>query len=347
MGNAYSRAGVDVEAGYEVVERIKKHVKRTERLGVMGAIGGFGGCFDLSQFDLKEPVLVSGTDGVGTKLMVAIQADKHDTIGIDCVAMCVNDIVAQGAEPLYFLDYIATGKNVPARLEQVVAGVAEGCVQAGAALIGGETAEMPGMYGEDDYDLAGFTVGIAEKRQMITGEKIQAGDVLVGLPSSGIHSNGYSLVRKVFFETNSFALDEKLPELSGKLSDEILTPTRIYVEAVLPLVKKELVNGIAHVTGGGFVENLPRMLPEKLACEIELGSWPVLPIFNALEKYGEIPEMEMYEIFNMGIGMVLAVAPEKLAELQADLKERNEASFVIGKVTEKKDTAIVFRGAKA
>ncbi len=347
MGNAYSRAGVDVEAGYEVVERIKKHVKRTERLGVMGAIGGFGGCFDLSQFDLKEPVLVSGTDGVGTKLMVAIQADKHDTIGIDCVAMCVNDIVAQGAEPLYFLDYIATGKNVPARLEQVVAGVAEGCVQAGAALIGGETAEMPGMYGEDDYDLAGFTVGIAEKRQMITGEKIQAGDVLVGLPSSGIHSNGYSLVRKVFFETNSFALDEKLPELSGKLSDEILTPTRIYVEAVLPLVKKELVNGIAHVTGGGFVENLPRMLPEKLACEIELGSWPVLPIFNALEKYGEIPEMEMYEIFNMGIGMVLAVAPEKLAELQADLKERNEASFVIGKVTEKKDTAIVFEGAKA
>ena len=347
MGNAYSRAGVDVEAGYEVVERIKKHVKRTERLGVMGVIGGFGGCFDLSQFDLKEPVLVSGTDGVGTKLMVAIQADKHDTIGIDCVAMCVNDIVAQGAEPLYFLDYIATGKNVPARLEQVVAGVAEGCVQAGAALIGGETAEMPGMYGEDDYDLAGFTVGIAEKRQMITGEKIQAGDVLVGLPSSGIHSNGYSLVRKVFFETNNFALDEKLPELSGKLSDEILTPTRIYVEAVLPLVKKELVNGIAHVTGGGFVENLPRMLPEKLACEIELGSWPVLPIFNALEKYGEIPEMEMYEIFNMGIGMVLAVAPEKLAELQADLKERNEASFVIGKVTEKKDTAIVFKGAKA
>lgn len=347
MGNAYSRAGVDVEAGYEVVERIKKHVKRTERLGVMGAIGGFGGCFDLSQFDLKEPILVSGTDGVGTKLMVAIQADKHDTIGIDCVAMCVNDIVAQGAEPLYFLDYIATGKNVPARLEQVVAGVAEGCVQAGAALIGGETAEMPGMYGEDDYDLAGFTVGIAEKSQMITGEKIQAGDILVGLPSSGIHSNGYSLVRKVFFETNSFSLDENLPELSGKLSDEILTPTRIYVEAVLPLVKKELVNGIAHVTGGGFVENLPRMLPEKLACEIEMCSWPVLPIFEALEKYGEIPEMEMYEIFNMGIGMVLAVAPEKLAELQADLKERNEVSFVIGKVIEKQDSAIVFKGEQA
>lgn len=347
MGNAYSRAGVDVEAGYEVVERIKKHVKRTERLGVMGAIGGFGGCFDLSQFDLKEPVLVSGTDGVGTKLMVAIQADKHDTIGIDCVAMCVNDIVAQGAEPLYFLDYIATGKNVPARLEQVVAGVAEGCVQAGAALIGGETAEMPGMYGEDDYDLAGFTVGLAEKSQMITGEKIQAGDVLIGLPSSGIHSNGYSLVRKVFFEMNSFAIDEKLPELKEKLSDEILTPTKIYVESVMPLVKKELINGIAHVTGGGFVENIPRMLPENLACEIELGSWPVLPIFDALAKYGEIPEMEMYEIFNMGIGMVLAISPEKLSELQADLTERNEEFYLIGKVTEKQESAIVFKGAKA
>lgn len=347
MGNAYSRAGVDVEAGYEVVERIKKHVKRTERLGVMGAIGGFGGCFDLSQFELKEPVLVSGTDGVGTKLMVAIQADKHDTIGIDCVAMCVNDIVAQGAEPLYFLDYIATGKNVPARLEQVVAGVAEGCVQAGAALIGGETAEMPGMYGEDDYDLAGFTVGLAEKSQMITGEKIEAGDVLVGLPSSGIHSNGYSLVRKVFFETNSFALDEKLPDLKGKLSDEILTPTKIYVQSVMPLVKKELINGIAHVTGGGFVENIPRMLPENLACEIELGSWPVLPIFDALAKYGEIPEMEMYEIFNMGIGMVLAVSPEKLADVKANLIERNEEFYLIGKVTEKQDSEIVFKGAKA
>lgn len=347
MGNAYSRAGVDVEAGYEVVERIKKHVKRTERLGVMGAIGGFGGCFDLSQFDLKEPVLVSGTDGVGTKLMVAIQADKHDTIGIDCVAMCVNDIVAQGAEPLYFLDYIATGKNVPARLEQVVAGVAEGCVQAGAALIGGETAEMPGMYGEDDYDLAGFTVGLAEKSQMITGEKIQAGDVLIGLPSSGIHSNGYSLVRKVFFEMNSFAIDEKLPELKEKLSDEILTPTKIYVESVMPLVKKELINGIAHVTGGGFVENIPRMLPENLACEIELGSWPVLPIFDALAKYGEIPAMEMYEIFNMGIGMVLAVSPEKLSELQSDLTKRREEYYLIGKVTEKQESAIVFKGAKA
>ncbi|MGX7124369.1 phosphoribosylformylglycinamidine cyclo-ligase [Enterococcus viikkiensis] len=347
MGNAYSKAGVDVEAGYEVVERIKKHVKRTERLGVMGAIGGFGGCFDLSSFQLKEPVLVSGTDGVGTKLMVAIQADKHDTIGIDCVAMCVNDIVAQGAEPLYFLDYIATGKNIPARLEQVVAGVAEGCVQAGAALIGGETAEMPGMYGKNDYDLAGFTVGIAEKSQMITGEKINTGDLLVGLPSSGIHSNGYSLVRKIFFETNSFSIKEKLPELSQELGEELLMPTRIYVDAVLPLIKKKLVNGIAHVTGGGFVENLPRMLPDNLACEIELGTWPILPIFDALAKYGELPEKEMYEIFNMGIGMVLAVASEKLEELQADLTARDEEAFVIGKVIEKKAEPIIFKGAKA
>lgn len=347
MGNAYSKAGVDVEAGYEVVERIKKHVKRTERLGVMGAIGGFGGCFDLSSFQLKEPVLVSGTDGVGTKLMVAIQADKHDTIGIDCVAMCVNDIVAQGAEPLYFLDYIATGKNIPARLEQVVAGVAEGCVQAGAALIGGETAEMPGMYGKNDYDLAGFTVGIAEKSQMITGEKINTGDLLVGLPSSGIHSNGYSLVRKIFFETNSFSIKEKLPELSQELGEELLMPTRIYVDTVLPLIKKKLVNGIAHVTGGGFVENLPRMLPDNLACEIELGTWPILPIFDALAKYGELPEKEMYEIFNMGIGMVLAVAPEKLEELQADLTARDEEAFVIGKVIEKKAEPIIFKGAKA
>ena len=346
VGNAYSKAGVDVEAGYEVVERIKKHVKRTERLGVMGAIGGFGGCFDLSKFDVKEPVLVSGTDGVGTKLMVAIQADKHDTIGIDCVAMCVNDIVAQGAEPLYFLDYIATGKNVPARLEQVVAGVAEGCVQAGAALIGGETAEMPGMYGKEDYDLAGFTVGIAEKSQMITGEMIQEGDLLIGLPSSGIHSNGYSLVRNIFFDKQGFSMNQKLPELSDTLANELLVPTRIYVNAVLPLVKKGLINGIAHVTGGGFVENIPRMLSDDLACEIDLGTWPILPIFSALVKYGEIPEMEMYEIFNMGIGMVLAVNPKNVKTLQEDLTARGEASYVIGRVMKKQKSAILFKGAK-
>lgn len=231
MGNAYAKAGVDVEAGYEVVKRIQKHVQKTKRLGVMSAIGGFGGCFDLSSLNVKEPVLVSGTDGVGTKLMIAIQEDMHDTIGIDCVAMCVNDIIAQGAEPLYFLDYIATGKNVPERLEKVVAGVADGCVQANAALIGGETAEMPGMYGENDYDLAGFAVGIAEKSALIQKANVKTGDVLIGLPSSGIHSNGYSLVRKVFFEQNDFNGETVLPELNQPLKNVLLTPTRIYVKA--------------------------------------------------------------------------------------------------------------------
>ncbi|MHC5216068.1 phosphoribosylformylglycinamidine cyclo-ligase [Enterococcus sp. LJL128] len=343
MANAYAKAGVDVEAGYEVVERIKKHVKRTERAGVMGALGGFGGCFDLSKVDVKEPVLISGTDGVGTKLMLAIQADKHDTIGVDCVAMCVNDIVAQGAEPLYFLDYIATGKNIPERLEAVVAGVAEGCVQAGAALIGGETAEMPGMYGNDDYDLAGFTVGVAEKSQLITGEKVSEGDLLIGLPSSGIHSNGYSLVRKVFFEMNDFQLTDQLPELAGKtLTEELLEPTKIYVRSILPLVKKQLVNGIAHITGGGFVENIPRMLPEKLTAVVELGSWPVLPIFSALEHYGKIPSPEMYEIFNMGIGMVLAVSPQHVGEVQKLLEELGEPSYLIGRVAAQNEAPIVF-----
>ncbi|MCB5951022.1 phosphoribosylformylglycinamidine cyclo-ligase [Enterococcus sp. BWT-B8] len=338
MANAYAKAGVDVEAGYEVVERIKKHVKRTERLGVMGALGGFGGCFDLSSVEVKEPVLISGTDGVGTKLMLAIQADKHDTIGIDCVAMCVNDIVAQGAEPLYFLDYIATGKNVPERLEKVVAGVAEGCVQSGAALIGGETAEMPGMYNENDYDLAGFTVGVAEKSQLITGDRIKEGDVLLGLPSSGIHSNGYSLVRKIFFEMNDFKLTDHLPELEGKeLVEELLMPTKIYVKTLLPLIKEQLLNGIAHVTGGGFVENIPRMLPKNTAASVELGSWPVLPIFTLMEKYGKIPPMEMYEIFNMGIGMVLAVSPKNLNSVQKILADLGEESYTIGKVVERKE----------
>lgn len=343
MGNAYAKAGVDVEAGYEVVERIKKHIKKTERIGAMGALGGFGGCFDLSLLDVKEPVLVSGTDGVGTKLLVAIQEGKHDTIGIDCVAMCVNDIIAQGAEPLYFLDYIATGKNVPARLEKVVAGVAQGCTEAGAALIGGETAEMPGMYSEEEYDLAGFAVGVAEKSHLITGEKAQAGDVLIGLPSSGIHSNGYSLVRKIFFEMNQFSGSDKLAELDGEtLGEELLKPTKIYVKQLLPLVKESLVNGVAHITGGGFVENIPRMLPAGLTAEISLGTWPNLPIFDCLQKYGGIPEVEMFEIFNMGIGMVLAVAPEKVPTVQEILNKQGE-SYIIGKVTIEQDQSIVFK----
>lgn len=336
--NAYAQSGVDVEAGYEVVERIKKHVARTERLGVMGALGGFGGMFDLTKLDVKEPVLVSGTDGVGTKLMLAIQYDKHDTIGQDCVAMCVNDIVAAGAEPLYFLDYIATGKNEPAKLEQVVAGVAEGCVQAGCGLIGGETAEMPGMYREDDYDLAGFAVGIAEKSQIIDGSKVKEGDILLGLASSGIHSNGYSLVRRVFADLDGDAL---LPELDGKaLKDVLLEPTRIYVQQVLPLVKDELVNGIAHITGGGFIENIPRMFSEDLAAEIEEDKIPVLSIFTALETYGKINHEEMFEIFNMGIGLVLAVSPEKVDKVRESV---NEDVYEIGRIVIKEDKSVIIK----
>ncbi|MFH0358500.1 phosphoribosylformylglycinamidine cyclo-ligase [Streptococcus sp. A27] len=336
--NAYAQSGVDVEAGYEVVERIKKHVARTERLGVMGALGGFGGMFDLTKLDVKEPVLVSGTDGVGTKLMLAIQYDKHDTIGQDCVAMCVNDIIAAGAEPLYFLDYIATGKNEPAKLEQVVAGVAEGCVQAGCGLIGGETAEMPGMYGEDDYDLAGFAVGIAEKSQIIDGSKVQEGDILLGLASSGIHSNGYSLVRRVFADVSGDAL---LPELNGRaLKEVLLEPTRIYVQQVLPLVKAGLVNGIAHITGGGFIENIPRMFADNLAAEIEEDKIPVLPIFTALETYGQIKHEEMFEIFNMGIGLVLAVSPEQVEKVRELV---DEEVYEIGRIITKEDKSVVIK----
>ncbi len=336
--NAYAKSGVDVEAGYEVVERIKKHVARTERAGVMSTLGGFGGMFDLSQTGVKEPVLISGTDGVGTKLMLAIKYNKHDTIGQDCVAMCVNDIIAAGAEPLYFLDYVATGKNEPAKLEQVVAGVAEGCVQSGAALIGGETAEMPGMYGEDDYDLAGFAVGVAEKSQIIDGSKVAEGDVLLGLASSGIHSNGYSLVRRVFAD---YTGEEVLPELEGKqLKDVLLEPTRIYVKAVLPLVKEELVNGIAHITGGGFVENVPRMFSDTLAAEIEESNVPILPIFKALEKYGEIKHEEMFEIFNMGVGLMLAVKPENVNRIKELL---DEEVYELGHIVKNQGQSVVIK----
>ncbi|EAC9528350.1 phosphoribosylformylglycinamidine cyclo-ligase [Listeria monocytogenes] len=342
--NAYSKAGVDVEAGYQVVERIKKHVARTERLGAMGALGSFGGMFDLSSLHLKEPVLVSGTDGVGTKLLLAIEADKHDTIGIDCVAMCVNDILAQGAEPLFFLDYIATGKTDPVKMEQIVKGVADGCEQAGAALIGGETAEMPDMYGSDDYDLAGFTVGAVEKQKLITEGAVKEGDTLIGIPSSGIHSNGYSLVRKIFFKDNEWTLDAEISELDVPLVEELLKPTRIYVKPVLEVLKEVDVHGITHVTGGGFVENLPRMLTNDLAVKVELGSWPVLPIFDVMKKYGQLNEMEMYEIFNMGIGMVLAVAKADVERTLEVLVQNGEAAYVIGEVTTREKDAVIFTG---
>ena len=334
--NAYAKAGVDVEAGYQVVDRIKKHAEKTKRLGVLGGLGGFGAAFDLSKLDVKEPVLISGTDGVGTKLMLAIEADKHDTIGIDCVAMCVNDIVAAGAEPLYFLDYIATGRNLPEKLEKVVAGVSQGCLQSGAALIGGETAEMPDMYGTDDYDLAGFAVGIAEKSALIDGSKnVEAGDILLGLPSSGIHSNGYSLVRKIF---KDFDKQEILPELDRPLKEELLTPTHIYVQELLPLIKDTMIKGISHITGGGFYENLPRMFGEHLTAEIREGSWEILPIFQALEKYGQVPHDEMFQIFNMGIGMVLAVAPEQAEEVKQRVK-----CYEIGKITPRVNQAVIIK----
>lgn len=334
--NAYAKAGVDVEAGYQVVDRIKKHAEKTKRLGVLGGLGGFGAAFDLSKLDVKEPVLISGTDGVGTKLMLAIEADKHDTIGIDCVAMCVNDIVAAGAEPLYFLDYIATGKNLPEKLEKVVASVAQGCLLSGAALIGGETAEMPDMYDTDDYDLAGFAVGIAEKSALIDGSKnVEAGDILLVLPSSGIHSNGYSLVRKIF---KDFDKQEILPELERPLGEELLEPTHIYVQELLPLIKDNMIKGISHITGGGFYENLPRMFSDQLAAEIKEDSWEILPIFKALEKYGQVPHDEMFQIFNMGIGMVLAVAPEQAEEVKQRVK-----CYEIGKITPRVNQAVIIK----
>ena len=329
--NAYAQSGVDVEAGYEVVERIKKHVARTERAGVMGALGGFGGMFDLSKTGVKEPVLISGTDGVGTKLMLAIKYDKHDTIGQDCVAMCVNDIIAAGAEPLYFLDYIATGKNEPAKLEQVVAGVAEGCVQAGAALIGGETAEMPGMYGEDDYDLAGFAVGIAEKSQIIDGSKVAEGDVLLGLASSGIHSNGYSLVRKVF-NVEHADLGAYVDELGCTLGEELLRPTKIYVKPVLAAMDVADVHGVSHITGGGFYENIPRCIPDGLCAKIDKSSLRTPPIFSMLQRMGSIPEHDMFNTYNMGVGMTMIVAKDDADKALAALKENGQDAYVIGEV---------------
>ena len=335
MPQAYENAGVSVEAGYEVVKRIKSHVARTDRLGVVSGIGGFGGLFDLASLNYKEPVLISGTDGVGTKLVIAKLMGKHDTIGVDCVAMCVNDVVAQGAQPLFFLDYIACGKNDPAVLEQVVSGVADGCVQAGAALIGGETAEMPGMYDEDEYDLAGFTVGCVERSKIVDGSAIAEGDVLIGLPSTGVHSNGFSLVRKALFEQAGYTVETRLPELGDRtLGDVLLTPTKIYVKALMPLFEADLVHGVAHITGGGFIENVPRMLPEGLAARIELGSWPVPPIFDVIERTGDVDHMEMFNIFNMGIGMVIALDASQADKAIEILASHGERASVIGKIVE-------------
>lgn len=332
MADAYQKAGVNIEAGYEAVEKIKKHVDRTKRKGAMGGLGGFGGAFDLSSLNLKEPVLISGTDGVGTKLMLAFMMEKYDTIGIDCVAMCVNDVVVQGAEPLYFLDYIACGKALPDTIEEIVKGIADGCEMAGCALIGGETAEMPGMYKEDEFDLAGFTVGACEKSRLISGEDIAEGDVLIGLASSGIHSNGYSLVRKVFLENKGFSLDERIPELDRPLGEELLTPTRIYVKPLLNALKEFNIKGMAHITGGGFIENIPRMMPEGLGAAVEKGSWTVPPIFEALKKHGELESEEMFNIFNMGIGLVLSVRAEDRDKALDFFEQQGEKAYAIGSV---------------
>ena len=331
MAQSYEKAGVNLEAGYEVVRRIKKHVASTSRLGVMGNIGAFGGMFDLSALKVKEPVLVSGTDGVGTKLKLAFEMDKHDTIGIDAVAMCVNDVLAQGAEPLVFLDYVAVGRNEPQKIEAIVAGVADGCRQAGCALVGGETAEMPGMYAEGEYDIAGFTVGVVEKSQLIDGSKVRAGDVLVGVASSGVHSNGFSLVRKLF------AIDEEnvrlyVPELGGTLGETLLTPTKLYVKPVLALLERCEVKAISHITGGGFFENIPRMLKNGLTAKIDTASIPKLPIFDLMQKTGAIPTREMYNTFNMGVGMCIAVAKDRVDTALAALKEAGTDAFVMGEV---------------
>ncbi|MEH6948508.1 MULTISPECIES: phosphoribosylformylglycinamidine cyclo-ligase [Peribacillus] len=332
MANAYKQAGVDIEAGYEAVNRMKKHVARTMRPEVMNGLGGFGGMFDLSSLGLKEPVLVSGTDGVGTKLLLAFMMDKHDTIGIDAVAMCVNDVVVQGAAPLYFLDYIACGKADPARIEMIVKGVAEGCEQAGCALIGGETAEMPGMYEIEEYDVAGFTVGACEKSRLITGENIAEGDVLIGLASSGIHSNGYSLVRKVLLEDAGMKLQDFVPEFGRTLGEELLTPTKIYVRSILSTLEKYELKGLAHITGGGFIENIPRMLPEGTGVDIQLGSWTIPTVFNYLEEKGQLQQQEMFNIFNMGIGMVAVVKKEEAEQVLAHFEQCGETASIIGTV---------------
>ena len=335
MSDKYREAGVDLEAGYESVRRIKSHVARTKTMGAIDSIGAFGGMFDLSKYGFQEPVLVSGTDGVGTKLMIAFEADKHDTIGIDAVAMCVNDVLVQGALPMFFLDYIAVGKNHPQVIEQIVKGVADGCVQAECALIGGETAEMPDMYDEHHYDLAGFCVGAVDRSRLLDGQKIAAGDVLIGLPSSGCHSNGFSLIRKVLLKDAKLDLQANFEELGGKtLAEELLTPTRIYVKAIKHLLDKVDIKGMSHITGGGFYENVPRMLKEGQGVRIDLNSYPSKPIFDLIARCGNISKQEMCNVFNMGIGFILAVDPGDVEKVQQLLAEIDEPSYVIGEVTD-------------
>mgnify|MGYP004512806271 CR=1 FL=1 len=330
--DSYAKAGVDITAGYRAVELMKTHIARTMTSGMLSGIGGFGGLFELDLTGITKPVLVSGTDGVGTKLKLAFLMDKHDTVGIDCVAMCVNDIICCGAKPLLFLDYIACGKNVPERIAEIVSGIAEGCVQSGAALVGGETAEMPGFYPVDEYDLAGFSVGVVDKAKIIDYKTMKEGDIVIALPSSGVHSNGFSLVRKVFDIENA---DIRMPlaELDGKsLGEALLAPTKIYVKPMLALFEKVQVKAVSHITGGGFYENIPRSIPDGLCAKIKKDSVRVLPIFDLIAKTGEIPERDMFNTFNMGVGMSVVVSAEDAEKALAILKENGEDAYIMGEI---------------
>lgn len=329
---SYAQAGVDITAGYKAVELMKAHVARTMTSGVTGSIGGFGGLFELDMTGITKPVLVSGTDGVGTKLKLAFLMDKHDTVGIDCVAMCVNDVICCGAKPLIFLDYIACGKNYPERIASIVSGVAEGCVQSGSALVGGETAEMPGFYPVDEYDLAGFSVGVVDKAKILDNSKMQEGDVVIALPSSGVHSNGFSLVRKVF-DVEKADLKSPVAELGGKsLGETLLTPTKIYVKPMLALFEEVTVKGVSHITGGGFYENIPRSIPDGLCAKIQKDAVKILPIFHLIQKTGNIPERDMFNTFNMGVGMSVVVGKEDAEKALSILKANGEDAYVIGEI---------------
>ena len=343
FSESYKAAGVDITAGYKAVELMKKHIARTKNEGCLDDVGGFGGCFGLPIVGMEEPVLVSGTDGCGTKVKLAMLMDKHDTIGIDAVAMCVNDIICVGAKPLFFLDYIACGKNIPEKIAEIVSGVAEGCVQSGAALIGGETAEHPGMMPVEEYDLAGFAVGIVDKKKIIDNNKMAVGDVVIALPSTGIHSNGFSLCRKVFnIDSNPAELYQPQESLGGKsVAEALLVPTRIYVKSVLALLEKVDVKGISHITGGGFYENIPRSIPNGLCAKINKSAVKVLPIFDMIAKTGNIPERDMYNTYNMGVGMSIVV-PKDQVEIALDiLKAHGDDAYVIGEIIEAEDKIIL------
>ncbi len=340
---SYAAAGVDITAGYKAVELMKKHIARTKNEGCLDDIGGFGGCFGLNLFGMEEPVLVSGTDGCGTKVKMAILMDKHDTIGIDAVAMCVNDIICCGAKPLFFLDYIACGKNIPEKIAAIVGGVAEGCVQSGAALIGGETAEHPGMMPVEEYDLAGFAVGIVDKKKIIDNKRMVAGDVVIALASSGIHSNGFSLIRKVFdIDNNPDNLYVPNEALGGKtIAETLLTPTKIYVKSILALLEKVDVKGISHITGGGFYENIPRSIPEGLGAKINKSDVRVLPIFDLIAKTGNIPERDMYNTYNMGVGMSVVVPADEVETALEILRANGEDAYILGEIIESEEQVIL------